>query len=365
MTFYIPFALWFLAAEAALTAAWLPFRRKRPRGGARAGLIAGKALGGIACAALVMAGPVILRPAQPFLFALYAVLLADAAADLLYAAYCALRDATPRAVPARILGLVCGLCLLVYGIVNMQVVTPRYREYTSEKLTQPHTLAYLSDLHVGSAQPFSTAEKTVRAVLDAAPDCVILDGDLVDDYTTKEEMERFFALFSRASCPVYYVYGNHDRQPHAQYAGGQKFTAEELERAMTDNGVEILRDSFASPAPDLLLLGREDLSAGDGRAAVGDLVNPAPEKYLVVADHQPAAFRDNLALGTDLQLSGHTHAGQLFPLGLLYGLFGYNYGEYRADGAVMCVSAGACGWRVPLRTEAHCEYEIVRLKPAR
>ncbi|MBR3620138.1 MAG: hypothetical protein IKN56_01415 [Clostridia bacterium] len=66
-----------------------------------------------------------------------------------------------------------------------------------------------------------------------------------------------------------------------------------------------------------------------------------------------------------MQISGHTHAGQLFPLKFFYGLIGgYVYGDYEIDGSVMNVSAGACGWRMPFRTEAHCNYEVITLKPA-
>ena len=207
-------------------------------------------------------------------------------------------------------------------------------------------------------------EKTLAEVRALRPEATILGGDIVDDYTTKEEMEATFRLFGAFDTPVYYLYGNHDRQGHAEYAGGKKFSREELEAAMTANGVIILRDEYVELAPDLLLLGREDISEGNGRADIASLPNPAPEKYLIVADHQPVEFKENLAAGTDLQLSGHTHAGQLFPLGALYDVIGYNYGDYFAEsGAVMNVSAGACGWRAPFRTERHCHYEVIRLIP--
>ena len=133
---------------------------------------------------------------------------------------------------------------------------------------------------------------------------------------------------------------------------------------MAQNGVTVLKDAYAEIAPDLLILGREDLSESGKRSDISALQNPAPEKYLIVADHQPNSFKDNLSAGADLQLSGHTHAGQLFPLGTLYPLIGYCYGDYTEGEAVMNVSAGACGWRMPLRTEAGCHYEVVSLLPA-
>ena len=209
-------------------------------------------------------------------------------------------------------------------------------------------------------------EKTIAAVKAEQPDFLVLGGDITDDYTTKEEMEATFALFKEIGFPVYYVYGNHDRQGHAEYARGRQFTEEELEQAMCDNGVTILKDEFAQIAPDLLLLGREDISEGAGRADPISIVNPNPAAFLLVADHQPEQFvKKNLTIGTDLQLSGHTHAGQLFPLKMLYALIGgYVYGDYEAEnGAVLHVTAGACGWRMPLRTDARCNYEVITLEP--
>ncbi len=364
MNIIVVFALWFLAAEALLTAVQLPLRKKKLKPAARAGIIAGKALLAVVFAVTVLAGPVQLRVAQPFMMALYAALLPDAAADALCSAVSAVRKKDRRFAAVKTVSLLFGALFFIYGVVNMQTVKPEYRTYTSAKLTQEHTVVFLADLHVGSAQPFSVTEKTVAEIKALRPDVTILGGDIVDDYTTKEEMEALFRLFADFETPVYYIYGNHDRQGHAQYAGGRKFTPEELEAAMTQNGVIILQDEFAELAPDLLLLGREDITEGEGRAQAETLVNPAPERYLITADHQPSEFKKNLCVGTDLQLSGHTHAGQLFPLGLLYRAIGYCVGDYTADGAVLNVSAGACGWRMPFRTQARCVYEVITLRPA-
>lgn len=361
---FVSFLLLYLAAQALLTLIQLPLRKKEMKPAARIVLIVVKALLGIACAALPMAGPVQLRPVQPFLMALYPALLMDAAADAVYSAVQAIRKKERRFGAVKALSLVLGTLFFAYGVVNMEIVTPEYHTYTSEKLAQEHTVVFIADLHVGSAQPFSVTEKTIAQVRALQPEATILGGDIVDDYTTKEEMEATFRLFASFETPVYYLYGNHDRQGHADYAGGKKFTQADLEAAMEANGVHILKDSFAQLAPDLLLLGREDITEGDGRADISTLKNPAPEKFLIVADHQPVEFKENLPVGTDLQLSGHTHAGQLFPLGALYSVIGYCYGDYTEGDAVMNVSAGACGWRVPMRTDAHCHYEVITLKPA-
>ena len=362
---FISFIFMIAAARAALSLLQFFLRKKTIRPVFRGLMIVAKALLAIALAALPMAGPVVLRPVQPLMMAAYVVFLADAAADLLYSVFLAIRKGKRSFGVFQAVSVCCCALFFLYGFLNMQIVKPKDHTYTSDKLTDTHKIVFAADIHVGSAQLFSTTQKTVESMKAQQPDCVILGGDIMDDYTTKEEMQQTFALFRDFGCPVYFVYGNHDLQGHAEYAIGPQYTQAEFEQTMKDNNVTLLKDDFVRLAPDVLILGRNDISAADERINAAEMQNPDPGAYLVVVDHQPSEFvKKNMTLGTDLQLSGHTHAGQLFPLDLLYSLIGYVYGDYEADGAVMNVSAGACGWRVPLRTAAHCNYEVITLQPA-
>ena len=72
----------------------------------------------------------------------------------------------------------------------MQIVTPEYHSLASPKLTEAHRVVFVSDLHVGSSQSFDVTRKTIEMIGSEHPDFVILGGDITDDYTTKEEMER-------------------------------------------------------------------------------------------------------------------------------------------------------------------------------
>ncbi len=363
MKTYLPFILWFLLAEAILFAVQFPLRKKQPRALVRVLLILLKALLGIGFAALMLAGPLFLRPVQPLMTGLYAALFTDAAADAVYSLVCYLRDKRRNLFLLKAVSLVFGAAFVAFGIVNMQSVRANYHTYSSPKLTREHTFVYLADLHVGGAQSFETTENTIREIISLSPDFIVLDGDITDDYTSKEEMLATWELFRGCGCDVFYAYGNHDRQKHAEYANGLQYTPEELADALTACGVKILKDEFCVISDDLVLLGREDLSEGDGRADIASLHNPVPGAYLVVADHQPAGVKGNLACGMDLQVSGHTHAGQLFPLRALYSLAGYVCGDYQVGDAILNVSAGACGWRMPFRTDAHCAYEVITLQP--
>lgn len=355
------FFLRFLAVQALLTAGGLALKKKKPGKKARVLLTVAEALIAIICAVLMLAGPVFLRPVQPALTVIYAALLTDAAAGLIYGIYTSAKKKERSYAVKRVLSLVLSLAFFAFGVWNMETVVPNRTVFTSPKLKEKHTLAFIADLHVGSAQPFSVTQKTIEAVKAEKPDALILGGDITDDYTTADQMRDAFSLFSDFGAPVYYVYGNHDLQPHADYANGRQFTEEELRETLERFGITLLVDEFAELAPDLTLLGRQDLSVE--RADSESLKAPDADAYLVVADHQPNGFKEAAAAGADLQLSGHTHAGQLFPLRAFYSLIGYCCGVYREGDSSLLVSSGACGWRFPMRTESRCHYEVVELLP--
>ena len=123
-------------------------------------------------------------------------------------------------------------------------------------------------------------------------------------------------------------------------------------------------DEYVPLASDLTLLGRDDLD-NKNRKKIEELINPYPSTFLLVIDHQPFDYKNNAKAGMDLQLSGHTHAGQLFPLRMLYSMGVPAYGEYRYNSSILNVSSGASGWCVPFRTEVGCQYEIITLSPAK
>ena len=355
----------FVAVEAALTLIQFLLRKKNIKKTLRGVIIAAKLLFSVACSAIVMGGPVFFRPVQPIMVVIYAVLFTDAIAEIIYCIFLAIKKGERKFIPLKILSLVFGILFFVYGTVNMETVTPNYHEYTSAKLKNEYKIVFVADLHVGSSQPFELTKQTVEKIKAENPDFIILGGDITDDYTEKEEMEETYRLFGGLGIPVYFVFGNHEVVQHEKYMkNGLHYTEAELVKAIEDNGITILSDEYAELGEDLLLLGREDAALPEIRKDIDTLNNPDAEKFLLVADHQPTKAKDNAKAGTDLQLSGHTHAGQLFPNGLFVSLVSYCVGDYELEnGGVMNVSSGACGWRVPFRTENGCHFEVVTIKP--
>ncbi len=295
--------------------------------------------------------------------ALYVALLADGVADLIYT-FISIKYKNKRLLIRKCISIVLGIAFMIFGTINMQQIKANEHTYETDKIDGDYTFVFLADLHVGSAQEFKTIEKAISDIKALNPDFIVLGGDITDDYTTKAEMEEAYALFKDFEKPVYYVYGNHDRQENASYANGRQYTVEELESTLTNNGIAILKDSFVSLNSDLMLLGRDDMSSKDRKNA-SELINPRPEDYYIVFDHQPFDEDGIKALGADLQVSGHTHGGQFFPLRVFYDWFiGDACGEYQHGNTTVLVSSGISGWRVPFRTDSHSYYEVIHLKKA-
>ena len=362
----LPWILYFVAAQVVLSLLQFALRNRKPKTAVRICIILLKALLAAVLALLVMAGPEFLRPVSFPLAAFYAALFPDAVADLIVTIWCLIRHRERTFIRAKLVSLVLGLAFFIYGTVNMETVTPNCNTFSSPKLTQEHKLVFISDLHVGSSQSLEVTRRTIEGIRSEQPDFVILGGDITDDYTTREELEETYRLFGSLGIPVYYIDGNHERVQHAEYMkGGLNYTTQELLDIVKKNGITILCNTYADIASDLILLGREDAVMAD---PVPDPAKPnlEPEKYMIVADHQPVRVQENQALGADLQLSGHTHAGQLFPLSLIYIPFIPVVGEYDYDGGTtLYVSSGASGWRFPFRTDYRCHYEVITLTPER
>ena len=95
------------------------------------------------------------------------------------------------------------------------------------------------------------------------------------------------------------------------------------------------------------------------------LVNIDKNKFILLLDHQPSNLDENSFLGYDLQLSGHTHKGQIWPCGLISELFNFNeleYGYEKIGNYEVIVSSGISGWNYPIRTGSKSEYLIVDIK---
>ena len=195
-------------------------------------------------------------------------LFSDAWTDLFALIFRLIRKKAPGGKSMMVISLCLTIAYLTYGTVNMQIIRPKEHTYTSDKLTHEYTFVFLSDLHYGSAQSEQTVDNALAEIAELKPDFVLLGGDITDENTTAEEMQSLYRKLGALPAPVYYIYGNHDRQGKGDYVGGANYTPEELSAAIESNGITILQDKAVLFADDLTILGREDVNAGDSRCKV-------------------------------------------------------------------------------------------------
>lgn len=252
--------------------------------------------------------------------------------------------------------------LFTYGYFNMSNVVLTQYTIQTDKTASDYRIALITDTHYGTIQDKSVLQKAVSDVSDMHPDIVILGGDIVEENTSRNDMIDAFRTLSQISSTygTYYVYGNHDMQ---NYTTSKFYDTDELEQTITSCGINILCDECITINNELELVGRKDRSITPVRKDISDLMTENNNKYTVVIDHQPTDVDNVSSAKADLMLSGHTHAGQMIPIGLFIDIFGgYSYGEYTIGDMPLIVSSGLTGWGYPIRTSGNCEYVIIDIQ---
>jgi len=299
---------------------------------------------------------------------IYTALIAASAVNLLFAIISIFKRKTGKSITYKATILMAlGLALALFSYGSFNAFYPTVKEYAvkSDKISEPYTIAFVSDTHFGYTVKENKLSTDVRLINEINPDCVILGGDITDDRTTREEVENAYAILGQISCSKYFVYGNHDLQQYEALDGREYYTEQELNTIIAQAGVRALKDETIALTDEIVLLGRQDASMSS-RKSIEELssVLPDSDTFLLVADHQPYETEDILAYGADVQLSGHSHNGQLFPNDLLYRLFGYDsYGAYDIGTTKLIVSAGAGTCGEFFRTAGHSEIVLLRLEP--
>lgn len=257
--------------------------------------------------------------------------------------------------------IVCG-----YGRYNIfHVVRTEYTVQVQKKLQNDYKIALLSDLHYGITMNGTQLQNVVERINQEHVDALVLAGDLVDENTSLAQMKEAFRILGKTDTRygVYYVYGNHDQN---NYARKPNYTKAQLAAMIKDSGIQILEDDTVTINQELTLIGRAD--RGDGKTDRKDITKLTsglnPQNAWIVVDHQPVEYDKVKQAGCDMELSGHTHAGQIWPAGLLSSLFHLNeltYGEKNTGNLHAIVTSGIAGWGYPIRTEKHSEYVVINI----
>lgn len=271
---------------------------------------------------------------------------------------------------SSILAVAVTAAIMGYAYVNMhRVIVTSYTISTEKTIReQGYRVVFLSDLHFGTTMDAKKLQEYCERMEQEKPDLVVLGGDIVDEKTSLQEVGEAFRELAQidSTFGTFYVYGNHDKGRYSQTCD---FTEEELATTIQDAGIQILQDDMYLLNNELSISGRRDRSDAAmeqvRRATAEELMQGMPQTaYHILVDHQPREMEENATAGYDLMLSGHTHAGQMWPVGLATTLFDkgtVNYGQKSFGDMQIIVSSGIAGWGYPLRTGKHSEFVVIRI----
>lgn len=208
-------------------------------------------------------------------------------------------------------------------------------------------VALISDIHLGTIVGRKRLESILATLHSLDPDLILLAGDIVDEDLGPVIKENIGETLRTITAPlgVYGITGNHE------YIGGAAKAVAYLEA----HGITMLRDSVVVLQHGITLVGREDRSSrqfgGAKRKSLDVLLEGVRrDRPIILMDHQPFDLDSVARAGVDLQVSGHTHHGQLWPFNYITRMvYEQSWGYLRKGESQFYISSGVGSWGPPLR----------------
>lgn len=251
----------------------------------------------------------------------------------------------------------CAVATCLYGIFNARNIKVNEYSVTVNKScgSDKHLKAVLvADLHMGYAIGVDHITNMVEKINQQDADIVIIAGDIFDNsYDGMDDPEGIKAQFKsiKSKYGVYAVYGNHDIDEKILMGftfdwGGKQLNSEKMTNFMKECNIKLINDESVLINDEFYLVGRRDTDkpgTEDGtRAEISELTKDLDKtKPIFVLSHEPDELQKTADAGADIDFSGHTHDGQLFPGNLTIGLFWENpCGMIKKDNMYSIVTSG-------------------------
>lgn len=267
---------------------------------------------------------------------------------------------------ASIVPVLCALHLLFGVIRAKRVGITKYKMKTTHPLPDGKLrILQLSDTHPSRFFASRDVKRLYDTVREAKPDMIVLTGDIFDEFTRPSEFEEYCKFFAETK-PKYgtwYVFGNHDTSWHWHRPA---HTREDIVKKFAEAGIAILEDECVTICDGKIrIAGRRD--ADEARMSPAELLQKPFDGLTVMLCHEPVELTECAEAGADVTFAGHTHGGQVFPLGLFMkyvtkthemndGMREISAGKYAV------VSRGVGTWGYPVRTEGKSEIVIADIE---
>ena len=220
-------------------------------------------------------------------------------------------------------------------------------------------IAAVSDIHLGSIIRKRSLKKLSGMLQELNPDLVLLLGDIVDGEigpVLRGDLLQYFTC-PKCSDGLFAITGNHE------FIGGGSRTIPYIE----SKGIRVLKDEVVTLQGGIQLIGRIDRDSfrfyGKERLPLDSLMAKVDTtKPVILLDHQPFRLNETAEKGVDLQLSGHTHNGQMWPLNYITArIYELSYGYLEKRNTHFIVSSGYGLWGPRVRSGSRSEVLLINI----
>jgi len=246
--------------------------------------------------------------------------------------------------------LIIAAVLTVAAVIASHFIKIKRLNFASNKLTQPHRIVQISDVHIGSRRG-GYLRRIVDRINRLQPDTVVITGDLIDSSSVGyDALKPLRNLTARKLFTI----GNHERYADLDHA---------LD-LLAQLGVEALRQRRVMLGDEIQVIGIDDADAPTQVADQLPRIDRHRDRYTVLLYHRPQGWEAAIEHGVDLMLCGHTHNGQIFPFNwIVKHQFPRISGLYREGGARLYVSPGTGTWGPLMRLGSLNEITCIDLRP--
>ena len=243
----------------------------------------------------------------------------------------------------------CGLLFSIFAVYSATKITTQGLTLESDKLQKTLRAVQLSDLHLGS-RSLKFVSRAINITNKLKPDMVFITGDLIDMSQVKPES---LDILGQLNVPTFFVTGNHDR-----YVGSAEHFA-----AIRQAGITILNNKSVLHKGIQIMGIADENNRNQVRDRLAD-IDIDTTKYTVLLYHKPENFDAVIQNQIDLMLTGHTHAGQIFPFNLIVKKqFPFIKGLYQDGNSSLYVSQGTGTWGPVMRFGSANEITVFELLP--
>lgn len=249
------------------------------------------------------------------------------------------------------------LVVMLYGYINYRNPRIERIEIALDKPIGDKSLKIVavSDVHLGHGTGKEKLRRYVGMINRERPDIVVIAGDLIDNSVAPLREERMQEELSGIEAPlgVYMALGNHE------YISGVGECADFL----AQTPIKVLRDSVVTLPGGVQIAGRDDRMNRNRLSLDGLLSKCDVARPIIILDHQPYNLAEVDAARIDLQISGHTHHGQVFPLNFITdAIYEQSHGYRKWTYSHIYVSSGLSLWGPPFRIGTRSDMAVITLK---